>query len=128
MRLAEIEAQRERERAERELREARQASTSAAARSPRKGGRERDLAYGRQISRDIQRGEAMALREKQREGQREAQQRQREEQQRHYGSRAPPGPGKAALRRMERKTPAIRVTESMPYGGWRSGSRPTSEL
>ena len=100
VRLAEIEAQRER--AERELREARQAEYQRSREEAReRAERERDLAYGRQISRDNQRSEAMALREKQREEQREAQQRQREEQQRHYEAERRLAQEKAALRRME---------------------------
>ena len=69
-----------------------------------------NLAYGRQISRDIQRGETMALRDKQREERREAQQRQREEQQQQYETerRLAKRPHCAAWKR---KTPAIRVTE-----------------
>ena len=102
VRLAEIEAQRERESAQRARREAQQADYQRQREEAReRTERERDLAYGRQISRDNQRAEAMAEREKQREAQRQDQQLQREEQQRLYEAERRLAQEKATLRRME---------------------------
>lgn len=87
VRQAEIEAQRE----ERERLATRQADYQRLqAEARERYERERDLAYGRQISRDIQRGEAMAQQEK-----------QRDEQQRQYEAERRLAQDKATLRRME---------------------------
>lgn len=94
VRLAEIEAKRE----ESERIAARQAEyqrQQAEARARYE--REQELAYGRQVSRDIQRGEAMAQFEKQRDEQRK----QREEQQRQYEAERRLAQDKATLRRLE---------------------------
>lgn len=98
VRLAEIEAQQAREQEERERMAARQADYQRQqAESRERYERERDLAYGRQISRDIQRGEAMAVQEKQREEQRKL----RDEQQRQYEAERRLAQDKATVRRME---------------------------
>lgn len=98
VRLAEIEAQRERERVERERYLARQAESQREQEERRaRYERERDQEYARQISRDIQRNEAMAQQEKQREEQRKL----REEQQRQSEAERRLAQDKATLRRME---------------------------
>lgn len=98
VRLAEIEAQRAREQEQSERMAARQADYQRQqAESRERYERERDLAYGRQISRDIQRGEAMVQQEKQREEQRKL----RDEQQRQYEAERRLAQDKATVRRME---------------------------
>ncbi len=98
VRLAEIEAQRAREQEQSERMAARQADYQRQqAESRERYERERDLAYGRQVSRDIQRGEAMAQQEKQREEQRKL----RDEQQRQYEAERRLAQDKATVRRME---------------------------
>lgn len=98
VRLAEIEAQRERERVEREGYAARQAENQREQEERRaRYERERDQEYGRQISRDLQRQEAAAQYEKQRDEQRKV----REEQQRQSDAERRLAQDKATLRRME---------------------------
>lgn len=87
VKLAEIEAKREEsERQAARLAEYQRKQDEAQQRYQR----ERDIAYGQQISRSIQRAEAMALQEK-----------QREEQQRQYEAERRLAQEKAVLRRME---------------------------
>lgn len=98
VRLAEIEARQQREREDRERAAARQADyqrQQAEARERYEREHERD--YSQQVSRDIQRGEAMAQQEKLREEQRK----QREEQQRQYEAERRLAQDKATLRRLE---------------------------
>ena len=98
VRLAEIEAQRAREGEEHQRVAARQADYQREqAEARERHQRERDLAYGRQISRDLQRGEAMAQQEKQSEEQRKL----REEQQRQYEVQRRLAQDKVTLRRLE---------------------------
>lgn len=98
VRLAEIEAQRERERVERERYAARQAESQREQDERRaRYERERDQEYGRQVSRDLQRQEAAAQYEKQRDEQRKV----REEQQRQNEAERRLAQDKATLRRME---------------------------
>ncbi|MCH2219118.1 MAG: DnaJ domain-containing protein [Dechloromonas sp.] len=98
VRLAEIEAQRERERLAQERHAARQEESQREQEERRaRYERERDQEYGRQVSRDLQRQEAAAQYEKQRDEQRKA----REEQQRQYEAERRLAQDKATLRRME---------------------------
>lgn len=98
VRLAEIEAQRERERLAQERHAARQEESQREQEERRaRYERERDQEYGRQISRDLQRQEATAQYEKQREDQRKL----REEQQRQSDAERRLAQDKATLRRME---------------------------
>ncbi len=98
MRLAEIEAQRERERLAQERHAARQEESQREQEERRaRYERERDQEYGRQVSRDLQRQEAAAQYEKQRDEQRKV----REEQQRQYEAERRLAQDKATLRRME---------------------------
>lgn len=98
VRLAEIEAQRERERLAQERHAARQEESQREQEERRaRYERERDQEYGRQISRDLQRQEAAAQYEKQREDQRKL----REEQQRQSDAERRLAQDKATLRRME---------------------------
>ncbi|WP_150428435.1 DnaJ domain-containing protein [Dechloromonas sp. CZR5] len=98
VRLAEIEAQRERERLAQERHAARQEESQREQEERRaRYERERDQEYGRQISRDLQRQEASAQYEKQREDQRKL----REEQQRQSDAERRLAQDKATLRRME---------------------------
>jgi len=91
LRLAEIEAQRERYAAQQTESQREQEERRA------RYERERDIEYGRQISRDLQRQEASAQYEKQREEQRKL----REEQQRQADAERRLAQDKATLRRME---------------------------
>ncbi len=105
VRLAEIEAQRERERLARESYAARQAENQREQEERRaRYERERDQEYGRQISRDLQRQEAAAQYEKQREEQRKL----REDQQRQSDAERRLAQDKATLRRMEAENNARR--------------------
>lgn len=98
VRLAEIEAQRERERLAQERHAARQEESQREQEERRaRYERERDQEYGRQISRDLQRQEASAQYEKQREDQRKL----REEQQRQSDAERRLAQDKATLRRIE---------------------------
>ncbi|MBL8403583.1 MAG: DnaJ domain-containing protein [Dechloromonas sp.] len=98
VRLAEIEAQRERERLAQERHAARQEESQREQEERRaRYERERDQEYGQQISRDLQRQEAAAQYEKQREDQRKL----REEQQRQSDAERRLAQDKATLRRME---------------------------
>ncbi len=98
VRLAEIEAQRERERLAQERHAARQEESQREQEERRaRYERERDQEYGRQVSRDLQRQEAAAQYEKQRDEQRKV----REEQQRQYEAERRLAQDKATLRRME---------------------------
>lgn len=102
VRQAEIAAQQEREQAERDRRAARDAEYQRQREEARaRLEHERDLAYGRQVSRDVQRAEQQAERERQREAQRQEQERLREEQQRVYEAERRLAQEKATLRRIE---------------------------
>lgn len=98
VRQAEIAVQQEREQAEHDRWAARDAEYQRQREEARaRLEHERDLAYGRQVSRDVQRAEQQAERERQREEQR----RQREEQQRVYEAERRLAQEKATLRRIE---------------------------